>query len=121
MRPTSPAKATANYPSLNRLGPLRRVPLCSALLMLALNAAAASTLRCGSALISLEDTPGEVLNTCGEPRSHDLVGYKEVQDWYGRFQEIPIEEWVYGPRNGMLYFLRFEGGRLKKIDSRRGQ
>ena len=98
-----------------------RTLLTALLLGLALNAQAASSLRCGSALISLEDSLSEVQSTCGEPRSRDLAGYKEELDFYGQYREVPVEEWVYGPRNGMLYFLRFEGGRLKKIDSRRGQ
>jgi hypothetical protein len=33
---------------------------------------------------------------------------------------VPIEEWTYGPRNGMYHFLRFEGNRLRDIDSKRG-
>ncbi|HBO1154911.1 TPA: DUF2845 domain-containing protein, partial [Pseudomonas aeruginosa] len=31
-----------------------------------------------------------------------------------------VQEWVYGPWNGMLYFVRFEGNRLSAIQSRRG-
>ena len=30
------------------------------------------------------------------------------------------QEWIYGPWNGMLYFVRFEGNRLSAIQSRRG-
>ncbi|HAV06360.1 MAG TPA: hypothetical protein DCX47_15330, partial [Pseudomonas sp.] len=39
---------------------------------------------------------------------------------YGYRQEVAVEEWVYGPNNGMLHFLRFEGNRLRQIGSRRG-
>ena len=41
-------------------------------------------------------------------------------DDYGFYNEVPIEEWTYGPRNGMYHFLRFEGNRLRDIDSKRG-
>jgi len=43
-----------------------------------------------------------------------------VVDEYGFRQEVRIEEWVYGPTNGMYHFLRFEGNRLRRIDSERG-
>ncbi|MCP6623576.1 DUF2845 domain-containing protein [Klebsiella pneumoniae] len=36
-------------------------------------------------------------------------------------QEFKQEEWVYGPRNGMYYYLTFEAERLKSIASKRGQ
>ncbi|NQD94503.1 DUF2845 domain-containing protein [Pseudomonas sp. CrR25] len=80
----------------------------------------ASTLRCGSALISRADSTGEVLDKCGEPVSRDFLGYREVVDYYGFRSEVTVEEWTYGPRNGMYHFLRFEGNRLIRIDSKRG-
>lgn len=91
------------------------------LLLLAGPSSAASTLRCGSALISLDDHVSEVQNKCGEPVSRDQLGYREVVDYYGFRSEVPIEEWIYGPRSGMYYYLRFEGNRLVKIESKRGQ
>ena len=66
-------------------------------LLLASTAEAGSTLRCGSKLVSL------------------------VVDYYGFVTEAALEEWVYGPKNGMLYFLRFEGNRVTKIESKRGR
>ncbi|AYC31661.1 DUF2845 domain-containing protein [Pseudomonas cavernae] len=89
-------------------------------LLLAGQASAASTLRCGSALISLGDHISEVRSKCGQPRSRDFLGYREVFDDYGYGQEVKVEEWSYGPRSGMLYFLRFEGNRLVNIESKRG-
>jgi len=44
-----------------------------------------------------------------------------VVDYYGFVTEVALEEWVYGPKNGMLYFLRFEGNRVTKIESKRGR
>lgn len=91
--------------------------LCITLSMLSAGAMA-STFRCGTQLVSLGDRSFQVLRKCGEPMAREAVGYTVGE--YNR-QELPIEEWVYGPRNGMLYFLRFIGGRLMSIDSQRGQ
>lgn len=83
-------------------------------------AEAASTHRCGSALVSTGATTSEVQSKCGTPVSNDFVGYRQVLDQYGYRQEVSVEEWTYGPRSGMYYFLRFEGGRLSEIRSKRG-
>ncbi|MCU1718796.1 DUF2845 domain-containing protein [Pseudomonas sp. 5P_3.1_Bac2] len=95
--------------------------LVSALLVaLPVTSQASSTWRCGSALVSLNDTAGQVANKCGEPRSQELVGYREISDDYGFRHEVEVQEWSYGPNNGMYHYLRFEGNRLVKIDSKRG-
>ena len=95
--------------------------LITALLVFApLCVQASSTLRCDSGLVSLDDTTSEVRNKCGEPLSRDFLGYREVLDEYGFYNEVAVEEWSYGPRNGMYQFLRFQGNRLIKIDSKRG-
>ncbi|KQO29563.1 DUF2845 domain-containing protein [Pseudomonas sp. GW6] len=78
--------------------------------------AQADTLRCGSALVSLGDRPFEVERKCGAPVHRDPVGY--TLGSYDR-REYMIEEWVYGPSNGMLSILRFEGNRLTAIERRR--
>ena len=96
-------------------------PLISTLLLLLpLCAQATSTLRCDNGLISLGDSSSVVASKCGEPLSRDFLGYREVIDEYGFRNEVTVEEWSYGPRNGMYQFLRFEGNRLIKIDSKRG-
>lgn len=81
---------------------------------------AASTLRCGSDLVSLGDPAAVVASKCGEPVARDFLGYRERQDEWGFFNEVAVEEWTYGPRNGMYQFLRFEGNRLTRIQSKRG-
>ncbi|MGK4739315.1 DUF2845 domain-containing protein, partial [Pseudomonas aeruginosa] len=48
------------------------------------------------------------------------LGYREVVGEWGKRYEVEVQEWVYGPWNGMLYFVRFEGNRLSAIQSRRG-
>ncbi|MDH4580473.1 DUF2845 domain-containing protein [Pseudomonas sp. BN415] len=95
-------------------------PLLWLPLLLALgNAQASSTLRCNSNLISLDDTTSEVLEKCGEPVSRADLGFREVVDRYNMRNEVRVEEWIYGPRNGMYQFLRFEGNRLRNISSKR--
>ncbi|MDH4567244.1 DUF2845 domain-containing protein [Pseudomonas sp. BN414] len=96
---------------------MRTLPL--ALLTLVLAAPAwAETMRCGSKLISLGDRTFEVLQKCGEPVHRDLVGY--TLGSYDR-REFNVEEWVYGPNNGMLSILTFEGNRLVRIETRRSR
>jgi len=99
---------------------MRKFSYLLTLLCLPLMAEASSTYRCGSALVSKTAPAAEVLNKCGEPSSRDFLGYKEVVDSYGFRNEVSVEEWVYGPKSGMYHFLRFEGGRLTEIRSKRG-
>jgi len=85
-----------------------------------LNAQAASTLRCGSQLVSTGDRTFEVQQKCGEPVSQQVVSSKEVVNYYRQTEEVIVEEWVYGPSHGMYQYLRFVGGRLTEIQSKRG-
>ena len=78
----------------------------------------ASTFRCGSQLVSLGDRSFQVLKKCGEPVARETVGYT-VGEYKQR--ELHIQEWVYGPNNGMYHYLRFEGNRLTSIESQRDQ
>ncbi|MBC9249445.1 hypothetical protein A9179_04050 [Pseudomonas alcaligenes] len=94
---------------------MRRALGCAALL-LAGGLAQASTLRCGSNLVSEGDRAFEVEQKCGAPAHRDLVGY--TLGGYDR-REFKVEEWVYGPNNGMLSILTFEGNRLVRIETRR--
>ncbi|MBU6959373.1 DUF2845 domain-containing protein [Pseudomonas sp. CVAP len=87
------------------------------LALAASKASAADTLRCGSQLISVGDRAGEVLQKCGEPVARDALGYKRSAN---RREEVPVEEWTYGPNSGMYQYLRFEGNRLVQITSKRG-
>lgn len=102
-------------------------PMKTSLLLMTLtllgsaSAQAASTWRCDSSLVSLNDSSAIVQSKCGAPVSQALVGYVERRDDYGFTHELAVEEWIYGPRNGMYHYLRFEGNRLVRIDSKRGQ
>lgn len=85
-------------------------------LVLANSASGADSLRCGSDLVSLGDRGFEIKRKCGEPVYRDTVGYTLGP---GQRLELVIEEWVYGPRNGMTYILRLEGNRLVRIEGKR--
>ncbi|MEO4046156.1 DUF2845 domain-containing protein [Pseudomonas sp. CAU 1711] len=90
--------------------------LLLATLTLACGLAEAGTLRCGSKLVNEGDRAFEVERKCGEPARRDLVGY--TGGYYGN-REMVIEEWVYGPTNGMLSILTFQGNRLTRIETKR--
>lgn len=88
------------------------------LLALCDTAGAASTMRCGSTLVSLNDRTVQVEQKCGAPASKAQIGY-ERSGPINRRVELPIEEWVYGPSNGMSQYLKFVGSRLVEIESSR--
>lgn len=88
-------------------------------LLLIAGAASADSLRCGNRLISTNDTTSDALERCGEPTDRSLLGYKVVTGDWGQRNEVAVEEWIYGPWNGMAYFVRFEGNRLTAVQSRR--
>lgn len=80
--------------------------------------AQADTMRCGSDLVSTGDRSFEVERKCGSPAYRDVVGYALGRNDRHEFQ---LEEWVYGPNNGMFSILRFEGNRLTRIETRRSR
>jgi len=86
------------------------------MLLLATGLAQGESLRCGSALVNLGDRAFEVEAKCGPPAHRDLVGYTLG---YQQHRELKLEEWVYGPRNGTLSILTFEGNRLTRIETSR--
>ena len=90
--------------------------LGAAALLIASASAQADTLRCGSQLVTTGDRAFEFERKCGVPQHRDLVGYSLSRN---DRQEFRLEEWVYGPRNGMLSILTFEGNRLVRIETRR--
>lgn len=98
-----------------------KAPLLSlALLLLSNTALASATWRCDNGLVSVDDRGSEVESKCGTPISRNVVANKVIYGYYGERSEVIVEEWAYGPRNGMYYYLRFEGNRLTNIDSKRG-
>lgn len=100
----------------------RSLSILAVTLLMATQAAFASTtLRCGSSLVSSGSTISEVLQKCGQPIARERLGSILKTGIYGERYELNVEEWSYAPRNGMYQFLRFEGGRLVKVDSKRKQ
>ncbi|WP_187804581.1 DUF2845 domain-containing protein [Aquipseudomonas alcaligenes] len=75
-----------------------------------------ASLRCDNGIASEGDRTSEVLSKCGAPVSQAVTGYTYDDEGHREFQR---EEWVYGPKNGMYYFLQFEGERLKRVESKR--
>ena len=95
---------------------LTRLLLAGALLGLYPTSLLADTMRCGSTLVSTGDRAFEVERKCGPPTHRDVVGYA-----LGRHDrhEFMLEEWVYGPSNGMISILTFQGNRLTRIETQR--
>jgi hypothetical protein len=100
---------------MNKLTCLTCIPL---LLAVFDTASAASTMRCASNLVSLNERTVQVQQKCGVPASKAQMGY-ERSGPVNRRVELPVEEWVYGPSNGMSHYLKFVGNRLVQIDSSR--
>lgn len=87
-----------------------------------LTAAAAQgddSLRCDSALVSVNDSMATVLRKCGEPSGRGPVSYQSVYSGDKKV-ETSVQQWTYGPRFGMYHYLKFEGDRLADITGERG-
>lgn len=87
-------------------------------LLLLASSAQAETMRCASQLISEGDRAFEVEDKCGLPLYREQVGYTLGAS---ERRELRIEEWVYGPTNGVHSILTFEGNRLTRIERRRSR
>ncbi len=82
-----------------------------------ITANAQAALRCEHGIADRGDRTSEVLAKCGAPVSQAVTGYILDKEGHEQFQKA---EWVYGPSNGgMMYYLQFEGERLKRVDSKR--
>lgn len=97
---------------------MKTVSVLLSSIALVLSAEAHASFRCESKIASEGDRTSEVESKCGQPASREMLGY--TTDKQGN-REMQIEEWVYGPINGMYYYLRFEGGRLDSVTSKRQQ
>ncbi|MHA6495387.1 DUF2845 domain-containing protein [Pseudomonas borbori] len=95
---------------------MHRILVALAVALAGTSAAQGETLRCGSQLVSIGDRAFEVLQKCGDPAYRDEVGYSLGAH---ERREYRIEEWVYGPDNGMLSILTFEANRLRQIERKR--
>tara|TARA_R110000764_G_scaffold25528_1_gene61120 strand:+ start:250 stop:555 length:306 start_codon:yes stop_codon:yes gene_type:complete len=90
-----------------------------ALLGASLVPASVASLRCDNGLASKGDTILEVEMKCGKPANSSIIN-PSVDEFGNRVQgAATIENWVYGPQNGMYRYLRFVDGTLVEIDSKR--
>ena len=78
------------------------------------------SLRCGSSIISIGSTAGEVLYKCGEPSSGSQRESVTINGnrQYRTIITNDIEDWIYnfGP-NQFQYQITLKNGRVKRIQS----
>ena len=95
-------------------------------------ATARDSLRCGSRLVEVGDTPQEVRELCGAP-AHIYTEERYPDAWISRYEYDPYgrprlpylvqgpvhyERWTYDfGTNRLPYYLHFENGRLDRIES----
>ena len=81
---------------------------------------AQATMRCGSEIINEGNTTFEVLRKCGEPKNREVISpVADNNSNKANNKAVPVENWVYGPDNGMYRYLRFVDGILTQIKSQR--
>ena len=78
--------------------------------------AMAADMRCGNDFVKIGDRAFMVEHKCGEPVSKEFIGYTLDE---AKNREYAIEEWVYGPMNGIFYFVKFIGGSVTEIEYER--
>lgn len=111
---------------------MKRLAICTILILAVLGPSPLWALRCQGRVVSLGDTRYEVLEKCGPPnyveeRYEDRLGiaagrlymYDPLEKRYSRpwvVEQVVIEEWTYnfGPHS-LIYYLKFENGVLDRI------
>ena len=83
-------------------------------IVLSVFSAASHAVRCGNSLVLIGDHEQVVLEKCGQPLSHEQIGYIDQQQRGERITVLKIEESIYRLR-GELYQFRFEGNKLTNI------
>lgn len=84
----------------------------------AVPAALADSLRCGTHLVTPGELALQVREKCGDPISEEVIGYtlRAAPPGVRSAREYKIVQWVYGPEQGYYHVLIFEAGRLREID-----
>ncbi|WP_342594672.1 DUF2845 domain-containing protein [Salinicola lusitanus] len=72
-------------------------------------------MRCQGGLTANGDTPEQVLQKCGAPASR-VIELPQRRGGHLIEGAVRVERWVYGPRHGARYPLRFVAG--KRVDER---
>ncbi|WP_426119921.1 DUF2845 domain-containing protein [Pseudomonas sp. DSP3-2-2] len=89
---------------------------CSlALAMIAGQSSAFADMRCNTGLVSEGDTTSDVERQCGTPSDRQIIPAVAVSQGQ-KANAVTVENWVYGPRNGAYYKLKFIDGKLVSID-----
>ncbi|WP_076017633.1 DUF2845 domain-containing protein [Pseudomonas sp. ATCC PTA-122608] len=86
-----------------------------ALAMMAGQSSAFADMRCSTSLISEGDTSSDVERQCGAPSDRQIIPAAAAPRGE-KSNAVTVENWVYGPRNGAYYKLKFIDGKLVSID-----
>lgn len=93
--------------------------VAAVLLSASLYTTANADMRCGTGLIAEGASRYEVQKKCGPPAHREAIPADPGPNRAERNHAATIENWVYGPRNGASYQLKFIDGKLVAIDSSR--
>lgn len=80
---------------------------------------AQASMRCDRGIISGGELIAEVLRKCGHPDHRQLIEPRVDANGKTPHRSASIEDWVYGPRNGLYQYLRFIDGKLATLRSSR--
>jgi len=86
------------------------------LALLAVHAGAFADMRCNTGLVSEGDSTVQVERQCGAPANRQVIPAAQGSHSNKRGNAVNVENWVYGPRNGAYYSLKFLDGKLVSID-----
>lgn len=75
-------------------------------------------MRCGGGIIDEGDMTFEVIRKCGPPTERQIIAPSLDQHDHAIKGAASVENWVYGPNNGMYQNLRFIDGKLVEIRSK---
>lgn len=89
--------------------------LAAVLLSTCLHSFAYADMRCGTGLVAEGDSTYEVQRKCGAPAQREVIPANPGQNRVERNHAATIENWIYGPRNGASYQLKFIDGKLVAI------
>ena len=78
-----------------------------------------ASMRCGNNLINEGFSKFEVIQKCGEPKNREIIDPVIGSNNTTPNKSVSVENWVYGPSNGVYRYLKFIDGVLVKIESRR--
>lgn len=94
---------------------MRRLILISAVCLLAVNAGAEETLRCGSKIVTVGMTSAEVLKYCGKPTSTEVEEH-DVRSGGRVVGKTQLNRWIYERgTTGKPKILEFDQDKLISI------